>query len=270
MGRKITRMLFYAVVIGYAAMTLIPFAWSIYTSLKITPDLDKLWVPFSRLTTDNYAYIVQQFPFVRWFLNSLLIAAIVTFGNLLFNTLAGYALARIQFPGRTLLFYAVLGVMMVPGQVIMIPVYIMLADWGWINTYWGFTIPFLTSSFGIFLMRQFFLSLPKELEEAATIDGLSRWGTFWRIALPLAKPALAAQTIFMFLGNWNSFMWPSLLASSEDMYTLPVGLNSFHWQYVAYWNQDLAGTMYLTIPMLIVFLIFQKWFIKGIATTGIK
>lgn len=256
--------------IGYAAMTLIPFLWSIYTSLKTTPDMDKLWVPLQHLTFANYSYIVEKFPFFQWFLNSILIASAVTLGNLFFNTLAGYALARIPFPGRSVVFYIVLAVMMVPGQVTMIPVYIMLANLGLINTYWGLILPFLVQSFGIFLMRQFFLALPRELEEAATIDGLSRWGIFMRIALPLAKPALAAQTIFMFLGNWNSFMWPSLLASSEDMYTLPVGLNSFHWQYVAYWNQDLAGTMYMTIPMLIVFLIFQKWFIKGIATTGIK
>ncbi|MFC4769339.1 carbohydrate ABC transporter permease [Effusibacillus consociatus] len=270
MQRQMFRVLFYTVVIGYAFMTLVPFIWSIYTSLKAMPDIDKLWVPLGNLTIENYTYIVDKFPFIQWLLNSVFVAGVVTLGNLFFNTLAGYALARIRFPGRSLLFYVILGVMMVPGQVVMIPVYIMLADWGWINTYWGFTIPFLTSSFGIFLMRQFFLALPKELEEAATIDGLTRWGIFWRIALPLSKPALAAQTIFMFLGNWNSFMWPSLLASSDDMFTLPVGLNSFHWQYTAYWNLDLAGTMYMTIPMIIVFLIFQKWFIKGIATTGIK
>ena len=267
---SIWRALLYLVVIGYAVLTLIPFLWSIYTSLKTTPDIDKLWVSLSDLTIQNYTFIVTKFPFVTWFMNSVFVSLVVTLGNLLFNTLAGYALARINFPGRKLLFYVVLAVMMVPGQVVMIPVYIMLANWGWINTYWGFTVPFLTQSFGIFLMRQFFMALPKELEEAATIDGLSRWGVFWRVALPLARPALAAQTIFMFLGNWNSFMWPSLLASSDDMFTLPVGLNSFHWQYVAYWNQDLAGTMFMTIPMLIVFLIFQKWFIKGIATTGIK
>jgi multiple sugar transport system permease protein len=270
MGKAIKRTLFYTVVIGYAVLTLIPFLWSIYTSLKQTPDIDTLWVSPDRLTFDNFLYIVENFPFLRWFFNSLIVAAVVTVGNLLFNTLAGYALARIQFPGRTLLFFVILAVMMVPGQVTMIPVYIMLSNLGWINEYTGLIMPFLVQSFGVFLMRQFFLTLPRELEEAATIDGMSRWGIFWRIALPLAKPALAAQTIFMFLGNWNSFMWPSLLTSSEDMYTLPVGLNSFHWQYVAYWNLDLAGTMYMTIPMLIVFLIFQRWFIQGIATTGLK
>jgi multiple sugar transport system permease protein len=268
--RRLWKTLFYTVVIGYATLTLIPFLWSIYTSLKTTPDIDKLWVPLSSLTFENYSYILTKFPFMHWFMNSLIIAVFVTAGNLFFNTLAGYALARIKFPGRGLLFAIVLAVMMVPGQVVMIPVYIMLANWGWIDSYWGFTIPFMVSSFGIFLMRQFFLNLPIELEEAATIDGLSRWGIFWRIALPLARPALAAQTIFLFLGNWNSLMWPSLLASSDKMFTLPTGLNSFHWQYIAYWNQDLAGTMFMTIPMLVVFLIFQKWFIKGISTTGIK
>ncbi|MBL0385392.1 carbohydrate ABC transporter permease [Tumebacillus sp. ITR2] len=268
--KKILRILFYCVVIGYAVLTLIPFLWSVLTSLKSTPDMDKFWVPVSSLTFENYSYIITKFPFFRWLINSAIVAGAVTVGNLLFNTLAGYALARIKFPGRGLIFYIVLAVMMVPGQVVMIPVYIMLANWGWINTYQGFIIPFLTSSFGIFMMRQFFLALPVDLEEAALIDGLSRWGIFFKIALPLAKPALAAQTIFMFLGNWNSFMWPSLLASSDDMYTLPVGLNSFHWQYVAYWNQDLAGTMFMTVPMLIVFLLFQKWFIKGIATSGLK
>lgn len=268
--RTVVRALFYLVAIGYAVLTLIPFAWSLYTSLKMTPDINRLWVPLSRLTLENYKYIVTQFPFLRWFLNSVVVALIVTLGNLLFNTLAGYALARIRFPGRQLLFYTVLGVMMVPGQVIMIPVYMLLAELGWINTYVGYTVPFLTSSFGIFLMRQFFLSLPRELEEAAAIDGMSRWGIFCRIALPLARPALAAQTIFMFLGNWNSFLWPSLIASSYEMYTLPVGLNSFHWQYASYWNVDLAGTIFMTVPMIIVFLTFQKWFIKGIATTGMR
>jgi multiple sugar transport system permease protein len=160
--------------------------------------------------------------------------------------------------------------MMVPGQVILVPMYILLSNLGWINTYAGLTVPFLVQSFGIFLMRQFFLSIPRELEEAAFLDGLSRWGTFWRIVMPLAKPALAAQTIFMFMGNWNSFMWPNLLASTDDMYTLPVGLNTLYGEYDAFWNNILAGAMFMTIPVIIVFIIFQRHFIKGISTTGIK
>ncbi|MBE3578689.1 MAG: carbohydrate ABC transporter permease, partial [Caldanaerobacter subterraneus] len=197
-------------------------------------------------------------------------AAIVTFGNMLFNSMAGYALARINFPGRNFLFLLVLALMMIPGQVVMVPTYILLSKLGWVNTYMGLTIPFLTSNFGIFLMRQFFLTIPRELEEAATIDGMSRFGIFFKIVLPLAKPALATQFIFMFTGNWNSFLWPSLLTSSDDMYTLPVGLNSFYGQYYQFWNQVMAGAILLTLPTIVIFLIFQRYFVRGIATTGLK
>lgn len=272
MWNRLLRLLFYTVVVGYACLTLVPFLWSIFTTLKATPDINKLWVPLSDLTFVNYLNIVfsDQYPFARWFLNSFVVALIVTGGNLIFNSMAGYALARIQFPGRTLLFMTILAVMMVPGQVILVPTYILLSNLNWIDTYAGLTVPFLVQSFGIFLMRQFFLSVPRELEEAAFLDGLSRWGTFWRIVMPLAKPALAAQTIFIFMGNWNSFMWPNLLASSDDMYTLPVGLNTLYGEYNAFWNHILAGAMFMTIPVIIVFIIFQRHFIKGISTTGLK
>ena len=272
MKRIFVRPLFYVIVIGYAVVTIGPFLWSVFTSFKMTPDINTLWVPLERLTLENFENIVlsDEYPFARWFWNSLLVAVIVTAGNVVFNSMAGYALARIPFPGRKALFLTILAVMMVPGQVILVPMYILLSNLGWINTYAGLTIPFLTQSFGIFLMRQFFLSIPRELEEAGFLDGLSRWGVFWRIVMPLAKPALAAQVIFMFLGNWNSFMWPNLLTSSEEMYTLPVGLNSLYGEYDAFWNHVLAGAMFMTVPMIIVFLIFQRHFIKGLATTGIK
>lgn len=267
---KFSRVLFYIILIGYAVITIGPFVWSIITSLKITSEIDSFGINFSHLTLDNYKMILTEFPFGRWFFNSLVVAIVVTFGNLLFNSMAGYALARLRFPGRNLIFLVVLGLMMVPGQVVMIPTYILLSKLGLVNTYLGLTIPFLTSNFGIFLMRQFFLSLPRELEEAAKIDGMSIWGIFFKIVLPLSKPALATQFIFMFTGNWNSFIWPSLLASSEEMYTLPVGLNSFYGQYYQFWNQVMAGAILLTLPMIIIFLIFQKQFVKGISTTGLK
>ncbi|AEF17698.1 MULTISPECIES: carbohydrate ABC transporter permease [Thermoanaerobacterium] len=267
---KIFRFFLYSVAIVYAAITLGPFIWSIITSLKPTSEIDSLRVNLKNLTFGNYNMIVSQFPFLRWFFNSLIVAIAVTFGNLLFNSMAGYALARINFAGRNFLFIIVLALMMVPGQVVMVPTYILLSKLGWVNTYWGLTIPFLTSSFGIFLMRQFFLSIPKEMEEAATIDGLSRFRIFLQIVLPLSKPALTTQFIFMFTGNWNSFLWPSLLTSSDNMYTLPVGLNSFYGQYYQFWNQVMAGAILLTLPMILIFLVFQKQFVKGISTTGLK
>ncbi len=260
----------YLVACVYAVITLVPYLWSVYTSLKPTSEVFSVFVPFRTLTLHNYTYIIQQFPFGRWLFNSFLVALIVTLGNLVVNTLAGYAFARLRFPGRGLLFYCFLAIMMIPGQVLLVPIYILLARLGWIDTYQGLTVPFLMSPFMIFLSRQFFLGMPKELEEAGRIDGLSHWGIFFRIYLPLSVPLLSAQTILTFQGNWNSFLWPLLLETQQDMYTLPVGLNSFYGQYDAYWNSVLAGSILLTLPMVIVFLIFQKQFVRGIATSGMK
>ncbi|MBA4544343.1 MULTISPECIES: carbohydrate ABC transporter permease [Thermoactinomyces] len=272
MWKRAARIFLYIIAIGYACITLFPFLWSFFTSLKLTPDTNKWWVPVSRLTMENYTNLIfsHEYPFFQWFINSLIVAAVVTVGNLIINSMAGFALARIPFRGRSFLFYLVLGIMMIPPQVILVPIYILLSKLNWVDTYYGLTIPWMVNSFGIFLMRQFFLSIPRELEEAGFIDGLSRWGVFWKIILPLSKPALATQTIFIFMGNWNSFMWPNLLASSEEMYTLPVGLSTLYGEYNAFWNHILAGTMIMTIPIIIVFLIFQRHFIRGIATTGIK
>jgi multiple sugar transport system permease protein len=258
------------IAILYSFVTLTPFLWSVYTSLKPTSEVFNTFVPFSHLTFASYSHILHNFPFTRWLFNSFLVALIVTVGNMIVNTLAGYAFARLRFPLRGVLFYVFLAMIMIPPQVLLVPIYILLAKLGWINTYQGLTVPFLMTPFMIFLARQFFLGLPKDLEEAARIDGLSHWGIFFRIFLPLSRPLLAAQTILTFQGNWNSFLWPVLLETSQDMYTLPVGLNSFYGQYSAYWNSVMAGVLLLTLPMIIVFLIFQKQFVKGISTTGLK
>lgn len=270
--KKLTpvRILFYFILISYAVITLGPFLWSIIISLKPSSEVNKFTVNFSELSFKNYMFVFENFPFARWILNSIIVASVVTFGNLLFNSMAGYALARINFPGKKYLFLGILAMMMIPGQVVMVPTYMLLSKLGWVNTYQGLTIPFLTSMFGIFLMRQFFLNIPKELEEAAAIDGLGRFGTFFKIVMPMATTALTTQFILMFTGNWNSFLWPSLIAGTSEMYTLPVGLNSFYGQYFQLWDQVLAGVMILSLPMILVFLIFQKNFIKGIASTGGK
>ncbi|OFW77146.1 MAG: ABC transporter permease [Alicyclobacillus sp. RIFOXYA1_FULL_53_8] len=251
-------------------VTLLPFIWSVYTSLKPTSEVFHVFTPLHKLNLGSYSYIIGQFPFGRWLFNSVLVGLIVTVGNLIVNTLAGYAFARLRFPLRGVIFYLFLGVMMVPGQVLLVPIYMLLANLGWINTYTGLTLPFLMSPFMIFLARQFFLGVPKDLEEAAIIDGVNYWGLFWRIFLPISRPLLAAEVILTFQSNWNSFQWPLLLANSQSMYTLPVGLNSFYGQYSAYWNSVMAGVILLTIPMIIVFLILQRQFIQGISTTGLK
>jgi multiple sugar transport system permease protein len=264
------RPLLYAVAILYACVSLLPFVWSVYTSLKPTSDIYHTFVPFGHLTLRSYSDIINNFPFLRWLCNSVIVAAIVTVGNLIVNTLAGYAFARLRFPFKGALFYLFMAVMMIPSQVLLVPIYIMLAKLGWINTYQGLTVPFLMNAMMIFLARQFFLGIPQELEEAARMDGLSHWGIFFRIVLPLSRPLMATMTIFTFQGNWNSFLWPVLLTTSDDMYTLPVGLNSFYGQYDAYWNSVMAGVLLLTLPMILVFLVFQKHFVKGISTTGLK
>lgn len=263
-------MVFYAVALLYAVITLGPFIWSVLTSFKPTSEMLYVGIDFNKLTVENYLYIFNSFPFLTWLLNSVIVSVSITALNLLINSLTGYALARIRFPGRDALFILVIALMMIPMQVTLVPTYMLINSLSWVNTFPGLIIPFSYTFFGIFLMRQFFLSMPKALEEAAMIDGMNRFGIFFKIALPLAKEVLSAQLILTFIGKWNDLLWPSLIASSEDKYTLPVGLNSFYGQYYQFWNQVLAGVMILTLPSLIIFLTFQKNFVQGIATAGIK
>ncbi|MGL5544015.1 MAG: carbohydrate ABC transporter permease [Cetobacterium sp.] len=267
---KVLKISMVSIVVFYGAISIFPFIWSFITSLKPTTDVNTFNIPFSQLSFKNYSYIFKNFPFVRWLLNSIVVAGLVTAGNILFNSMAGYALARIEFPGKKSIFVAILGMMMIPGQVVMVPTYIILVNLGWINSYYGLTIPFMFNFFNIFLMRQFFMGIPKDLEEAGYIDGLSRFGIFFRVILPVSKSALSTQFILSFTGNWNSFLWPTLIGRKQSMYTLPVGLNSFYGQYFQFWDQVLAGVMLLSIPAILIFIIFQKHFIAGIANSGSK
>jgi len=270
--------IFYAILIGYTILTAIPFLWSIVTSFKTLPEsarqvptgLPLHWTlaawngPFGVLTAGS---------FPRWFLNSIVVAAVVCIGNLFFDSLAGYAFARLRFPGRNLLFFMVLGTMMVPAAMTLLPLYIILVKMpggSWIDSYQGLTVPFMVSAFGIFLMRQFFMSLPVELEEAARVDGLGRFGIYWRIALPLSKPALATLGILQFQGNWDSFLMPSFIASSDKMLTLPVGLQHYSFQFTTFWPQVMAGSMIVIIPILIIYIFAQRFFIEGVSSSGVK
>ncbi len=273
MQKKTISPAFYIVAILYSLVALVPFLWSIYTSFKPTSLVYHTWVPLSRLTISSYKtlFTSPQISFTHWLINSVLVALIVTIGNVVVNTLAGYAFARLHFPAKGPLFLVFLAVMMVPAQVVMVPMYKLLNNLHMIGSYQSLTIPFLMSPFMIFLARQFFLGMPKELEEAARVDGLNTWGVFFRIFLPMARPLMATEIIFTFQGNWNSFMWPALLTNgSPNIYTLPIGLNSLYGQYNAYWNQVLAGVLLLTIPMIIIFIIFQRQFVQGMSTSGIK
>ncbi|MDI3298752.1 MAG: carbohydrate ABC transporter permease [Bacillota bacterium] len=264
------KLFFYTVLVAYAVLTLLPFLWSLSLSLQTAQDAANVHLLPPHATLQNYAYIFRNAPFARWFLNSLLVAGSVTLLSLFFNSLGGYALARLRFPGREAVFLFVLATMMIPGIITLVPDYLLLSRLRWIDSYWALTVPFAATSFGTFWMRQYFLSLPHELEEAARIDGLSRLGIFWRIALPLARPALATQALLTFMGQWNSFMWPFVMTNSEDMFTLTVGLQSFHTQYYVFWNDVMAASMLATLPIVVLYVALQRYFVRGIATTGLK
>jgi multiple sugar transport system permease protein len=267
------KILLYSSLILYATITFIPFAWALSASFKSLQEISAGTINFipQHFTLDNYKKIFIQEPlFGRWLLNSIFVATCVTSFNLLFNSMAGYALARINFVGNRFWFLLILAVLMIPGQITLIPSYLILKALGWLNSYQGLIIPNLVNATFIFMMRQFFLSFPKELEEAAALDGLSRWETFISIVLPLAKPALAAQAIFIFMGNWNNFLTPLIILSDPEMFTLPLGLNAFKGQYITYWNYIMAASMVLTLPALAIYAFFNRYFIQGVTFTGGK
>ncbi|WP_391117834.1 carbohydrate ABC transporter permease [Psychrobacillus sp. L3] len=263
----------YGILIVYAVITVIPFIWALSSSFKNLDEIVNGAINFipKHFTFHNYKVIfVEQGLFPRWLFNSLFIATMVTLLNMFFNSMAGYALARLHFPGKRTIFVVILAVLMIPMQVTMIPNYLILKSLGWLNSYQGMIIPTMINATFIFMMRQFFVNFPKELEEAAELDGLSKIGTFFRIVLPLAKPALAAQAIFVFMGSWNDFMRPLIILSSPELFTLPIGLNTFKGQYISYWNYIMAASMVFTLPILLLYAFFSRYFIKGISFSGGK
>jgi multiple sugar transport system permease protein len=228
------------------------------------------WWPHT-WTLGNYDNLFSRLDFPRYFTNSLVVAVLVTAGNLLFCSLLGYALAKLNFPGRRALFLTVLGMLMVPGMVLFVPQFVLVSNLGLANSYAGLVLPVLAGPFGVFLMRQFLLSIPDDLLEAARVDGAGEWRIFWRVVLPLCRPALATLGILTFLTSWNNFLWPLVVATTADKYTLPVALALFSvGQHRADYGLLLAGAVVVVLPVLIVFLLLQRHFLRGIATTGLK
>jgi len=263
----------YLLLILYAIITFIPFAWALSASFKPLAEIVAGGISFipQQFTLQNYQTIFTQEPlFGRWLFNSIVVAISVTGFNLLFNSMAGYALARLNFPGNKFWFFLILAVLMIPGQITLIPTFLILKNLGWLNSYQGLIVPSIINATFIFMMRQFFVSFPKELEEAASLDGLGRLETFFQIVLPLAKPALAAQAIFVFMGAWNNFLTPLLILSDSEMFTLPLGLNTFKGQYISYWNYIMAASMMFTVPALAIYAFFNRYFIQGVTFTGSK
>jgi multiple sugar transport system permease protein len=264
------KVLAYAVLVAMAAFFLVPFAWSLVTSLK-TPEqvFQGNWIP-DPVTFNAYRNVWEIVPYGRWFLNSLIYTTFVTAINIALATTAGYALARMRFPGRQVIFYAILGTLMIPVHVYLIPIYQMMSFLGLVDTYTSVILVQAAYTFGVFLMRQFFLEMPYELEEAAKVDGASRFRTFWQIILPLARPALAALTIFSFLSAWNQFFWPFILLNSDAKFPLTVGLAAFRSQYDTQWEFLMAGSLLALLPTLLVFLVAQRQIIEGVSFTAVK
>ena len=263
----------YVLLVAYAVVTLIPFLWALSASFKPLSEIVSGEVNFipHHFTLENYRQIFTEEPlFLRWFFNSVAIAVSVTLLNLTFNSLAGYALARLQFRGKRFWFLLILAVLAVPIQVTLIPTFLILKAFGWLNSYQGMIVPGMVNATFIFMMRQFFLNFPPELEEAAALDGLGRFGIFWYIVLPLAKPALAAQTILVFMSSWNNFLLPVVILFEPEMFTLPLGLNTFKGEYISYWNNIMAASMIFTLPVLLLYAFFNRYFIQGITFTGGK
>lgn len=267
------RSLRYIGLLLYAAITLIPFLWALSASFKPLSEILSGTINFipRQFTLENYRQIFLGEPlFLRWLWNSVAIALSVTVLNLILNSMAGYALARLQFRGKQAWFFLILAVLAVPAQITLIPTFLILKSLHWLNSYQGMIVPTMVNATFIFMMRQFFINFPQELEEAAALDGATPLQIFWRIVLPLAKPALAAQAIFVFMGSWNNFLLPIVILFDPEMFTLPLGLNTFKGLYISYWNYIMAASMVFTLPVLGIYAFFNRYFIQNVTFTARK
>jgi len=264
--------LYIVLAVGFVAM-IFPFIWMILGSFKTNAEIraNPLGLLPAEPTLDNYTQLFGRLDFTTFFTNSVVVAVCVTLGNIVFSSMVGYALAKLEFRGKKLLFVLVLGTLMVPGVVTFVPLFVLTSNLGLVNSYPGLILPFLITPLGVFLMRQFISGLPDDIIEAARIDGASEWRIFLRVIMPLCGPAVATLTILTFLGSWNNFLWPLVVATSEEKYTLPVALALYSvGQNAAQYGLMMAGAVVVVIPVLLVFIILQRYFVQGIALTGIK
>ncbi len=270
LSQRLGKALIYLGLLVGATITIFPFLWMLSTAFKPGADVYSMKLIPENFTFKNFQIIFEQTPFARWYLNSIIVASLTTLSVTFFDPLVGYILAKVNFKGRDVIFFAILSSIMIPTEMLVIPWYIGAVKLSIEDTYLGIMFPGLITAFGIFLMRQFMESLPNDLMDAGRIDGLGEFGIFWRIAMPNVRPALAALAIFTFLGNWNAFLWPVIAITKPEMNTLPVGLSNFAYQNFNEYQLVMAGATMAVIPVLVVFAIFQKQIIKGITLTGIK
>ncbi|MDI7246752.1 MAG: carbohydrate ABC transporter permease [Bacillota bacterium] len=276
----------YVVLAAIAIVMAGPFAWMLMSSFKPNQELfayPPVWIP-TKITFEHFVNAFRYTNFARYFLNSAVVSVTATLLNLFFCSLAGYSFARLDFPGKSLIFFAVLATMMIPVYVTLIPLFILVRRFplaggnnlfghngtGLINTYWGLILPYIVSVFGVFLTRQFFTSIPTELNDAARVDGASEFTIYSKIYLPLSRPVLATLAIFSFTGVWDDFLWPLVITNSEHMRTVQLGLQIFRSQFLVDWGPLMAATLVVTLPVLLIFIFNQRHFVKGVVTTGLK
>ncbi|MDW5596615.1 carbohydrate ABC transporter permease [Conexibacter stalactiti] len=271
-GARLRKAIGYFALIALAVVALAPLLWMLSTSLKSNQNVFSYppqWIPHD-WKFSNYTSLWDDLPMNRWLFNTFLVSTTVVLGQLLFCSMSAYAFARMQFKGREPLFYLFLASLMVPYQVTLIPAFVLISRLGWIDSYQALIIPQLSTPFGIFMLRQFFMTLPKELEEAARLDGASYWRIYRTILVPLSKPALLAFGVFSFIGMWGDFLWPLIVINSPEKMTLTVGLNYLSNSYNTDWARLMAGDVISLLPLMFIYAIAQKYFIQGIAMTGLK
>jgi multiple sugar transport system permease protein len=270
--RVISDAIYYIICMVLAVIFAGPFLWMLSSSLKPSDEI------FARppvlvspnASFENYPEVFRQAPFERYLFNSFFVASTVTVVALILHAMAGYALARLEFPGKRFIFMGIISTLMIPFYTILIPLALLVRELGWINTYWALIIPAIPHAFGIFWLRQFFLGIPNELEEAARLDGASRIGVFYHVALPLARPVLAALAIFFFLANWDAFLWPLVAANRPDMRVVQVGIQSFTGEHGSAWELIMAASVIAVLPTLILFFALQRFIVASVKMSGLK
>jgi len=262
----------YTVLSLLAIFMIFPFLWMFFSSFKTLDDIYRITFLPPHPTFDNYVYIFtsRYSRFTTWFLNSVIVAAATTVSVLFFDSLLGYTLSKFSFPGKKIIFLIIISTLMIPTEMLVIPWYQISVMMKWVNSYWGIMFPGMISAFGMFLMRQFMMSIPDDLLDAARIDGKSEFRIFLTVAIPLSASALATLAIFNIIGNWNSFFWPLIISSRSVMFTLPVGLANFSSEATSEWNLIMTGATLAMAPLIVIFLIFQQQIIKGISLSGMK
>jgi len=267
---NVVRLTWMLVAMLLAGLTVFPLFWMLSIAFKTPTEVFQPNLLPKAPNWDNFVYVLTEVPFLRYLGNSLFVSAAVTVLALFFHTMAGYALARMRFPGRETLFIAIFSTFLVSLPVIIVPLFIMVRTMGLLNSYAGIIIPSIFNAFGIFLLRQYYLSLPRELEEAALIDGAGYWRIYWSVVLPLSRPIIASLAILFFLANWNAFLWPLTVAGDDKLWVVQVGISNFKSQYSASWNYIMAASTIVALPMLVLFVIFQRQIMDSIKTSGLK